>query len=190
METFLLVGLGNPGKRHENNRHNVGFMVLDAVAAASSCSFKKVASVADVAVCAVGDRRIILSKPLTYMNLSGNAVRFLSDFYKIPVDDVCVCHDDVDLHSGRVKIKKGGGSGGHNGLRSIDSLMGDGYWRLRIGVGRPPEKSMMTAHVLGDFSEEDGNILRKIIASLAENVDLLFLDRQKLEMQLNSLSDG
>ncbi|MDR3187116.1 MAG: aminoacyl-tRNA hydrolase [Holosporaceae bacterium] len=179
----LLVGLGNPGPNHENNRHNLGFRVVNEVAGGGS--FKKIASLAEIAVLLAGDRKIILSKPCTFMNLSGNAVKFLVDFYKIPDRDVYVVHDDIDLEPGRVKIKKGGGNGGHNGLKSIDGLIGTDYWRVRVGIGRPPEKYMISSYVLGDFTADEEVLLHKIIGGIKENLPLLFSDGKKLEQLLN-----
>ncbi|MDR1375525.1 MAG: aminoacyl-tRNA hydrolase [Holosporaceae bacterium] len=185
MNVVLLVGLGNPGAIYENNRHNVGFKVVDTIA--DGISFKRIASLAEMAIFPLDDRKIILTKPSTFMNLSGNAVRFLMDFYKISSENVYIIHDDIDLDSGRVKIKRGGGSGGHNGLRSIDDLVGKNYWRLRIGVGRPPEKSMVSSYVLSDFPLSEEVLLHKIIVGIKENLPLLFLDGKKLEQLLNSL---
>ncbi|MDR2068092.1 MAG: aminoacyl-tRNA hydrolase [Holosporaceae bacterium] len=183
MNAVLLAGLGNPGGSYKNNRHNVGFRVMDAVA--DGGSFKKIASLAEIMILSASDQKIILSKPCTFMNLSGNAVKFLMDFYKIPDENVYVVHDDIDLDIGRVKIKKGGGNGGHNGLRSVDDLIGRNYWRLRIGVGRPREKSMISSHVLGDFLPHEEEILHKIVAAIKENLPLLFSDVKKLERLLN-----
>jgi PTH1 family peptidyl-tRNA hydrolase len=182
----LLAGLGNPGSKYENNRHNAGFKVIDAIAEANAAvSFRKIAAVADVSSFYLDQIQIILAKPLTFMNSSGQAVRFLMDFYKIPPEKIYVFHDDLDLGLGRVKIKQGGGSGGHNGLRSVDSLAGNNYWRVRIGIGRPEEKAMITSHVLGDLSTEEEEILQNVCRAIAENISLLFDDYGKLEFLSN-----
>ncbi|MDR2723794.1 MAG: aminoacyl-tRNA hydrolase [Holosporaceae bacterium] len=182
----LLVGLGNPGPRYEKNRHNAGFRVINAIAKANTAvSFKKVMGVADVSSFHLDSIRLILAKPLTFMNLSGQAVRFLMDFYKISPERIYVFHDDIDLGLGCIKIKKGGGNGGHNGLKSIDSLAGNDYWRIRIGIGRPEEKSMVSSHVLGDFSADEEDILQKIYYKISDDIVLLFSDRKMLESKLN-----
>lgn len=186
MDILLFVGLGNPGERYENNRHSVGFMIIEALAKADAfVSFKTVGHLAEVAQTTLDGRKIILAKPLTFMNLSGQAVRFLSDFYKIKIDNVVVFHDDIDLPFGKVKIKQGGGNGGHNGLKSIDNSVGKNYWRVRIGVGRPVEKTMVASYVLGDFSSDQSAVIGQIADTISANVALLLSNPQKLVEKLN-----
>lgn len=189
-DCFLFVGLGNPGAQYEGNRHNVGFMVVDAIAEAvassSFNSFKRMASFVEAASFSLGSRKILLAKPLTYMNLSGQAVRFLMDFYKIKSEDIFVFHDDIDLEFARVKIKKGGGNGGHNGLRSIDRLIGQDYWRIRIGVDRPSEKSMVASYVLHDFKPDEAIRISQISAKIADNISTLLENPKRLEQELNA----
>lgn len=199
-DCLLLVGLGNPGGQYADNRHNTGFMVVDAVADAassfsrtSSVSFKKASPLAEIASFSMdigGDNsnknsKIILAKPLTYMNLSGRAVRFLMDFYKLKLENIFVFHDDIDLEFGRIKIKKGGGNGGHNGLRSIDDLVGREYWRIRIGVGRPEGRGDVASYVLHGFREEEMIEIQQISQKISENLILLLSDPKKLEQKLN-----
>ena len=188
MERLLVVGLGNPGPQYKNNRHNVGFQMMEAVVnSVASDSFKKMASIAEISQCFVENKKVIFTKPLTFMNLSGRAIRFLIDFYKIPINKVIVFHDDIDLPFGRVKIKKGGGNGGHNGLKSIDNLVGNDYWRIRIGVGRPTEKSMVVSYVLGNFIPEELKKLKDIQKIISENLSILVSnDPKKLESLINS----
>ena len=188
VECLLIVGLGNPGSEYENNRHNVGFQMIEAIAeSVASNSFKKMSQVVEVSSCFFEKKKIIFAKPQTFMNLSGRAVRFLIDFYKISINKVIAFHDDIDLPFGRVKIKKGGGNGGHNGLKSIDNLAGTDYWRVRIGVGRPAEKSMVVSHVLGNFSSEELEKLNTIKKIIAENLSVLISnDPKKLESLINS----
>lgn len=188
IECLLVVGLGNPGFEYENNRHNVGFQMIEAIAeSVASSSFKGMSQVVEVSSCFYEKKKIILAKPRTFVNLSGRAVRFLIDFYKISINKVIILHDDIDLPFGRVKIKKGGGNGGHNGLKSIDSLAGTDYWRVRIGVGRPEKKSMVVSHVLGDFSSEEFEKLDAIKKVITENLSILFSnDPKKLESLINS----
>lgn len=188
LDCLLIVGLGNPGLEYENNRHNVGFQTIEAmVETVASGSFKKMSQIAEISSCFFEKKKIIFAKPLTFMNLSGRAVRFLIDFYKIPLSKVIVLHDDIDLPFGRVKIKKGGGNGGHNGLKSIDNLAGNDYWRVRIGVGRPAEKSMVVSYVLGNFSSEESKKLDEIKKIIVENLSILISnDPKKLESLINS----
>ena len=187
MLSVLLVGLGNPGLEYENSRHNAGFIIVDEIASAfSSSSFKRMNGIVDVSSFQLGNNKIVLAKPQTFMNLSGRAVQFLMQFYKIPLDKVFVFHDDIDLPFGRVKIKIGGGNGGHNGLKDIDRDTGNGYWRIRIGVGRPEEKSMVVSHVLGKFQSEQLEKVNEIGQIIAKNLDvLLSKDCKQLEQQIN-----
>ncbi|MDR2106939.1 MAG: aminoacyl-tRNA hydrolase [Holosporaceae bacterium] len=184
----LLVGLGNPGDQYKNTRHNVGFMAADALAeSAGAPAFKRTAAAsADVTAFDADDRRIIVAKPLTFMNMSGRAVRFLSDFYKIPPEMIFVFHDDIELDFARVKTKKGGGSAGHNGLRSIDNLIGKDYRRVRIGVGRPAERFMVPSHVLSDFLEEEKKVLPNVFSEIFRNISLLFDDGEQFESKINA----
>jgi len=187
-DCLLIVGLGNPGLEYKNNRHNVGFQMIEAIAESiASSSFRKMTQIAEVSSCFFEKKKIILAKPLTFMNLSGRAIRLLIDFYKIPISKVIVFHDDIDLPFGRVKIKKGGGNGGHNGLKSIDNLAGNDYWRVRVGVGRPTEKSMVVSYVLGDFSAKEFEKLDSIKKIISENLSILVSnDPKKLELLINS----
>lgn len=193
-DCFLLVGLGNPGSQYANSRHNAGFMMVDAMADAAasyqaagsgSVSFKKASPLAEMAAFFIEKSKIILAKPLTYMNLSGRAVRFLMDFYKLKTEDIFVFHDDIDLEFGRIKIKKGGGNGGHNGLRSIDDLVGREYWRIRVGVGRPEGRSDVASYVLHGFKEDEMIGVQQIAQKISENVAMLLKDPKRLEQKLN-----
>jgi len=188
-DCLLIIGLGNPGRQYEQNRHNVGFIITEAFAEAyASSSFKKMMDIVEVAQISAHGKKCLIARPLTFMNLSGRAVRFLVDFYKIPLDNVMVIHDDIDLPFGRIKIKRGGGNGGHNGLKSIDNLVGNNYWRIRIGVGRPEMKSMVVSHVLGNFSDEEMPTIEKIATEIADNLPTLFpADVQTLTEKLNAL---
>ncbi len=187
-DCLLIVGLGNPGAEYVNNRHNIGFQTVEAIAeSVASNSFKKMASLVEVSSCFFEKKKLILAKPLTFINLSGRALRFLIDFYKIPIEKVIVIHDDIDLPLGRVKIKQGGGNGGHNGLKSIDNLAGTNYWRIRIGVGRPAEKSMIVSYVLGNFSKEESEKLDSIKEIIKDNLSIITSNKLKdLEHLINS----
>lgn len=186
-EVILLVGLGNPGGEYKNNRHNVGFQIVDSIAeSVGPGSFKRMSPEVEIFSFVVGKTKIILAKPQTYMNCSGRAVRMLMDFYKIPVEHVYVFHDDIDLPFGRVRIKQGGGHGGHNGLKSVDSCCGKNYWRVRIGVGRPEHKSEVVSYVLGNFEKDQQIRLREIFAEIAKNLPVLFSEPQKIVSEINN----
>lgn len=155
-ERWLVVGLGNPGPKYAGNRHNVGFMVVDALAAAEGERWKAHKAHAEVAQTRVSGVPAVLAKPRSFMNLSGGPVAGLSSFYKIPIGRILVVHDDMDIAYGALKLKKGGGAGGHNGLRSMTaSLSGPDYLRVRFGVGRPPGRMDPAAFVLRDFSSTE-----------------------------------
>jgi PTH1 family peptidyl-tRNA hydrolase len=152
----LIVGLGNPGREYADNRHNVGFMTADRWVAAHALSFNKIQHHAIIAVGRTGERRIIVAKPQTYMNESGRAVGALLRFYKIPVEQLLVIFDDLDLPFGVIRLRPDGGAGGHNGMRSIIQQLGTHQFaRLRIGIGRPPGRMDPAAFVLQDFNREE-----------------------------------
>ena len=156
----LIVGLGNPGPTYSNTRHNIGFMVIDKLLDNLNCiDISKKSFDGKLYKC--GD--VLLLKPTTFMNLSGKSVQSVANFYKIDLDDILVVHDDIDLPFGALKIKKGGGNGGHNGLKSIDSMIGKEYNRLRLGVDKPPKKEMVASYVLGKFSSKELEVLDKFV---------------------------
>jgi peptidyl-tRNA hydrolase, PTH1 family len=170
----LIVGLGNPGREHASNRHNVGFMTADRWAAAHSLAFSKIQHHAIIAVGRSGERhgarRIIVAKPQTYMNESGRAVGALLRFYKIPLEQLLVIFDDLGL-------RPEGGAGGHNGMRSIiQQLGGDRFARLRIGIGRPPGRMDPAAFVLQDFNREEAAELDALLARAAQAIDAFLAD--------------
>ncbi|MBE6447047.1 MAG: aminoacyl-tRNA hydrolase [Alphaproteobacteria bacterium] len=187
MENVLLIGLGNPGVEYTYSRHNSGFLIVDEIAkAVSSSSFKRSGGFVEISSFLLDRYKIILAKPQTFMNLSGRAVQFLIQFYKIPLNRVYVFHDDIDLPFARIKIKRGGGNGGHNGLKDIDKTVGSEYWRIRIGVGRPMEKTMVVSHVLGKFENEQIYKIQDIGKFISENLNVLLSENYKqLEQQLN-----
>ncbi|MCX7337692.1 MAG: aminoacyl-tRNA hydrolase [Alphaproteobacteria bacterium] len=171
---FVFVGLGNPGAQYALNRHNVGFMVVDTIAESYDFPPFRTKFNALVTEGKIGPHRVILCKPLTYMNLSGQAVGPLIKFYKLPLSSVYVVHDDLDLNPGQVKLKIGGSSGGHNGLVSIDQAVGKDYWRLRIGIGHPGHKDAVSAYVLSNFRSEDHDWLVPLLSSVAGQAPTLF----------------
>ncbi len=163
----IISGLGNPGREYEEHRHNVGFMVVDALARALKASFTQHKFDADLATASLGGDRVLLLKPQTFMNLSGTAVGGAARFYKVAPEDVLVVHDELDLPFGRLALKLGGGTGGHNGLNSLRESWGEEtYGRLRFGIGKPTgpnAKERVVGHVLGGFSGEERKLLPELI---------------------------
>ncbi|QGU02488.1 Peptidyl-tRNA hydrolase [Corynebacterium kalinowskii] len=174
-DPYLIVGLGNPGSRYETTRHNVGFIAVDQIAddhMGSFSSHKK--SNSDILETRIGDTKVVLAKPRTFMNLSGGPIRALCDFFKVPAANVIVIHDELDLDFGTVRLKKGGGENGHNGLRSTSQTLGTkDYLRIRIGIGRPPGRQDPASYVLKPFSAQEAADLGAICADAAEGATLI-----------------
>lgn len=171
---FLIVGLGNPGAEYAETRHNVGFMAVDCIADKYHFSSFKAKFDGLIADGSIQGEKVLLLKPQTFMNLSGNSVVKAAMFYKIPPQNVIVIHDDMDLQPGQIKAKTGGGTGGHNGLKSIDSHITPNYHRVRIGVGHPQGRGEeVVNHVLSRFSKTDREILDADIAAIADNIGVL-----------------
>ncbi len=169
----LLVGLGNPGARYAGNRHNIGFMVVDAIARRHGIGpwrrrFKGV-----VAEGALGGERVLMLMPETFMNESGLAVAEAAHFYKLDVGDIVVIHDEIELPPAKVRVKTGGGIAGHNGLRSISAHVGNDYRRVRIGVGHPGLKELVHGHVLGDFAKAERPWVEALCDIIADNAGLI-----------------
>jgi peptidyl-tRNA hydrolase, PTH1 family len=194
---LLLVGLGNPGARYVGNRHNVGFMALQAVAARHGIGpwrrrFQGVACEGPI-----GGVRSLLLLPGTYMNESGRAVAEAAHFYKLMPADITVFHDEIDLAPGKVRVKVGGGVAGHNGLRSISEHVGNDYRRVRIGVGHPGNKDLVQNYVLNDFAKSERPWVEALIDILADNVELLvrgedasFQNKVHLAMAAKGFGEG
>ncbi|WP_120498840.1 aminoacyl-tRNA hydrolase [Kiloniella sp. EL199] len=170
---LLFVGLGNPGQKYENNRHNIGFMAVDDIAHRHNFSPWRSRFQGKTSEGRIGSEKVLALKPETYMNESGRAVGEAIRFFKIDPEDVFVFYDELDLAPGKLRIKKSGGSGGHNGIKSIDAHIGKEYWRLRMGIGHPGHKERVTGHVLGDFSKADQDWLGKEINAISQHIDLL-----------------
>lgn len=171
---WLLVGLGNPGDKYEYNRHNIGFLAIDAIADTYGFPAYKKKYQGLMAEGSIAGEKVILLKPQTYMNNSGQSVGETATFYKIPLDRIAVFHDELDLVAGKIRTKKGGGNAGHNGLRSMDShLNSNDYWRIRLGIGHPGDKDMVHNHVLSDFSKNDLIWLKPLIEAIGDHVPLL-----------------
>lgn len=164
----LLVGLGNPGASYARNRHNVGFMALDAIASAHGFGPWRSKFSGALAEGRLGSDKVLLFKPQTFMNLSGDAVQAASRFYKLGPADIIVFHDEIDLAAGKVRVKSGGGHAGHNGLRSIDAHIGPDFVRVRIGIGHPGDKRLVSGHVLGDFAKADDDWLQPVLDGIAD----------------------
>jgi len=169
----LLVGLGNPGTEHVGNRHNIGFMVLQEIARRHGFApwrrrFQGVATEGPL-----GSERVLLLLPGTYMNESGRAVGEAAHFYKLPLADIVVVHDELDLPPGKVRVKAGGGIAGHNGLRSITAHVGNDYRRVRIGIGHPGDKDLVYRYVLSDFAKDERPWVEALAAVIADNAGLL-----------------
>ncbi len=164
---LLFVGLGNPGSKYDNNRHNIGFMAVDGIVHRHNFSAPKSRFQGLTSEGRLGTRKILVLKPATYMNLSGQSVSEASRFYKIPPENIYVFHDDLDIPAGKIKFKTGGGHGGHNGLRSIDQHIGKEYHRIRMGIGHPGDKDRVHGHVLGDFAKSDQVWLDPLLDAVA-----------------------
>src|SRR5215208_2037169 len=167
--TYLIIGLGNPGREYRDNRHNLGFMLIDRLCVRLNARGMKVQSKAIVTSAVYVDRKLILAKPQTYMNLSGQSAQGLLNFYKLPMENMLVAHDDLDIPFGTIRIRPKGGPGGQGGMAStIEQLGTKDFPRLRIGIGRPPGRMDPAAYVLQNFSREEMKVLSEIVDRAAE----------------------
>jgi len=169
----LWVGLGNPGAEYALNRHNVGFMAVDAIAGVHGFEPWKKGFQGWISAGRIGSARILLLKPATYMNDSGRSVGEALRFYKLDLDALTAFHDELDLEPFRVKVKKGGGAAGHNGLRSIDAHLGQEYRRVRLGIGHPGHKDRVTGYVLGNYAKAEMDDLSDMLGAVAAEAPLL-----------------
>jgi peptidyl-tRNA hydrolase, PTH1 family len=175
-ERWLAVGLGNPGPEYAGNRHNVGFMVVDELAARMGVRLKRDKSRAFVAGGRLGGQPVTVAEPVTFMNMSGGPLASLRAFYKVPADRIVVIHDELDLPFGSIRLKLGGGDNGHNGLRSISSSLGTrDYLRVRVGIGRPPGRMDPADFVLRDFSTAERKELPEILGRGSDAVEALIV---------------
>jgi PTH1 family peptidyl-tRNA hydrolase len=170
---LVIAGLGNPGARHARNRHNVGFMAIDAIASAHGFGPFRARHQGQVAEGLVGGQRVTLLKPQTYMNDSGRSVGDALRFWKLDVDALIVIHDELDLAPAKVRVKVGGGVAGHNGLRSITAHVGNDYKRVRIGIGHPGDKALVHHYVLSDFSKAEAGWVEAVCRAVADAAPLL-----------------
>jgi len=174
---YLIVGLGNPGPRYHHNRHNVGFMVVDALADAANVPIRRVEFRALIGKGAFLDERLILAKPQTFMNNSGQAVGALVRFYKIPIDHLLVVHDDLDLPFGTLRLRPRGGAGGQRGMGSIMAKLNtQDFARLRVGIGRPPGRMDPSDYVLHDFDPPEEEMLPEILSSAVDAIRMFLQD--------------
>ncbi len=170
---LLLVGLGNPGPRYADTRHNIGFMAADLIVRRHGFSPWRKRFQGEAAEGALDGVRTLALKPMTFMNESGRAVGEALNFFKLDPDDVVVLYDEIDLAPGKVKVKKGGGAAGHNGIRSIDAHIGPDFWRVRLGVGHPGDKARVHGHVLSGFAKADAAWLETLLDAVADAIPLM-----------------
>jgi PTH1 family peptidyl-tRNA hydrolase len=193
---LLFVGLGNPGAKYQSNRHNVGFMVVDEIARRHGFAPWRRRFQGETAEGTLERERIILLKPLTYMNDSGQAVQEASAFFKLAPAEITVFHDEIELPPAKTRVKVGGGIAGHNGLRSISAHVGNDYRRVRLGVGHPGIKELVHGHVLNDFAKDERPWVEALRDAIADNVGLLatgrdstFQNKVHLAMQAKGFLD-
>ena len=181
-ERFLIAGLGNPGRKYRGNRHNIGFMAVDALAAAYKIESSKVQNKAIVGNGRIQNQNVIIAKPQTYMNNSGDAVGPLARYYKVPPENVLVVYDELDLPFGTIRLREKGGAGGHNGMRSVINHLGEDFPRLRLGIGRPPGQMPVPAYVLQDFGKDDLPLLDDVLAEAVRAIETYLRDGIQLAM--------
>jgi PTH1 family peptidyl-tRNA hydrolase len=179
---YLIVGLGNPGRTHLYNRHNVGFMAVDRLAARHSIDLKRVQNKAIVGVGRLAGQPIILAKPQTFMNLSGESVGSLVKYYKIAPQSILVIYDELDIPFGVIRLREKGGAGGHNGMRSLIQHLGTDFARLRLGIGRPPGRMDPAAYVLQDFGRDELPLVGELLIRAAEAAESFVRDGIELTM--------
>jgi len=172
----LLVGLGNPEPRHAKNRHNIGFMAVDGLVRRHEFAPFRAKFSGAYAEGTVAGERVIALKPMTFMNLSGESVGACARFFKIAPEEIAVIHDELDLAPGKLRVKRGGGTAGHNGLRSIDEAIGPDFWRVRIGIGHPGVKELVLPYVLQNFDAEEMAWVTPLVDAFADALPLLIRD--------------
>ncbi|MGH7057432.1 MAG: aminoacyl-tRNA hydrolase [Acetobacteraceae bacterium] len=173
----LIVGLGNPGPTYARTRHNAGFDFLDELARRAGVSPRPGARHhGELARASIAGAQVWLLKPMTYMNLSGQSVGSVADFYRIPPQSILVAHDELDFPPGVVRLKEGGGAGGHNGLRDLINRLGEGFWRLRIGIGHPGDRDAVLDYVLGRPPAAEAGAIHEAVLAAADAVPVMFTD--------------
>ena len=185
---LALIGLGNPSSSHKNNRHNIGFMLIDSIVRYKNLGAYKNKFNAHIMNTQISSIPVILAKPQTFMNKSGMCVSQIMHFYKLETKNIVIFHDDIDLQLGKIKTKIGGSNGGHNGLKDIDEHIGNEYRRVRIGIGHPGEKSLVSDYVLGDFNKKDLITTTSFIKTITNQIDSLIMSLHKnLSSEISSL---
>ena len=185
---LLLVGLGNPTPNSQNNRHNIGFKIVDSINQKFNLSKQKPKFKGLLTTGNIGGKKIYAIKPLTFMNNSGICIRELLEYFKIDAEDVIVFHDDLDVEFGKIKAKFGGSSAGHNGIASIDKFIGKEYSRVRIGIGKPENKISTSDYVLNDFSEDEKEHLEKITNNIIDSISILI--NKKLDLFSSTVNNN
>ena len=185
---LLFVGLGNPSPDNENNRHNIGFKIIDAINQKYSLSKQKPKFKGLLTTGKIGDEKVFAIKPLTFMNNSGICIRELIEYFKIDPEDVIVFHDDLDINFGKIKTKFGGSSAGHNGIESLDKFIGKDYSRVRIGIGKPNGKAHVVDHVLKDFDDEEKIELENITKNITDSIAILI--EKKLDLFSSTVNNN
>jgi len=173
MAHLLIAGLGNPGIEYQDTRHNIGFSIIDSIAEQLNFPVYSNKFSSLISSKMIGQNKITLVKPQTYMNLSGNAISKAINFYKLELENLIVIHDDLDLQFAKIKMKIGGGSGGHNGIKSLDQHLGQEYYRLRIGIGKPLFQQNVSNFVLNKFTNEEEIIIAKLINNVISKLELI-----------------
>ena len=173
MTPFLLIGLGNPGKDYAGNRHNIGFMAISRIFRDYDFPHTAKKFGGALAEGKIDGYKVYIFMPLGYMNTSGEPASKVANFYKIPPENIIVIHDELDLPLGKLKVKRGGGNGGHNGLKSLDAHIGKDYWRIRVGIGHPGDKDMVSDYVLSDFAKAERLGVTLMIEEISKHIGLL-----------------
>lgn len=187
---YIVVGLGNPGLKYENNRHNIGFKIIDKIAENYNVNINKSKFKSQYNEIRIGSKKVLLIKPQTYMNNSGEAIKEIKSFFSVETENIIVIHDDIDLDYGRIKVKKNGGSGTHNGLRSIlNHIKEKDFPRVRVGVGKPIEHIDLADYVLGNFNKDEVKILEKILDESIEIVESIVKDGVDIAMNKHNGKD-
>lgn len=181
-DRYLIVGLGNPGRKYQNNRHNIGFLAVDRLAAKHGISLNSTRNQAIVGNGRIQDRAVVLAKPQTFMNRSGDSVGPLAKFYKIPPQNVLVIYDELDLPFGAIRLREQGSAGGHNGMKSIINHLGQEFPRMRLGIGRPPGRMDPAAWVLQDFGNGEQPLLDEVLAEALQAVETFLTGGIQLAM--------
>ena len=173
---WFICGLGNPGKEYKDTRHNLGFALLDSISKKYNLEIFKKDNTKILFKGNLGKNTCLFCKPMTFMNLSGQVIGKIVNYYKIPTSKIIIIHDDIDLMLGKIKIKTGGGSGGHNGISSIDKTIGKNYRRIRIGVGKPILKELVSSFVLERFNKNEQDIINKVVSVMTNNFETILAD--------------